>query len=107
MSRDEQMSAMASRIDRIEIAHARQRKADMLRLNREHRVPGSWLPLSKVVLLFAMVIGLKSVAVASMGEAAYRGHVQGMSDGTTFERLLGILLTPDAMTLEIAQYLSF
>lgn len=107
MSSEEQMTAMASRIERIEVAHAKQRRKDLLRIEREHRAPGAWLPFSKVLLLFVMVLGLKAVAISSLGEAAYRGHVQSMANGTTLERMVGILLTPDRISLEIAQYLSF
>ena len=107
MSREEQMSAMASRIDRIEVAHAQQRRRDLLRLERESKVPGTWLPFSKVVLLFTMAIGLKAVAISALGEAAYRAHVLSMSDGTTLERMIGLLLTPDRFSLELAQHLTF
>jgi hypothetical protein len=107
MSREEQMSVLTSRIDRIEVAHAQQRRRDLLRLERDHRVPGAWLPFSKVLLLFAMVMALKAVAVSTLGEGAYRAHVSAMSDGTTLERMVGILLTPDRFTLELAQFLTF
>lgn len=107
MSREEQISAMTSRIERIEVAHAKQRRRDLLRLERETQVPGSWLPFSKVLLLFVMVLALKAVAIATLGEAAYLGHVQALSTGTTLERMVGILLTPDRISVGISQYLSF
>lgn len=107
MSREEQMIAMASRIDRIEVAHAQQRRHDLLRFDRETSVPGTWLPFSKVLLMFVMALCLKAVAISALGEAAYRGHVQSLSSGTTLERMTGILLTPDRFSLEIAQYLAF
>lgn len=107
MSREEQMSAMASRIERIEYAHAQQRRRDLLRFERDTQVPGTWLPFSKVVLLFVMVLALKAVAIAALGQGAYTAHVQALSDGTTLERMVGILLTPDRISVGIAQYLSF
>lgn len=106
MSSDEQMSMLASRIDRIEASHAQQRRRDLLRIQRDQQVPGAWLPFSKVLLLVAMVIGLKALALAALGEGNYRAHVQGMSEGPTLERMLGILLTPDRISLELSRYLS-
>ncbi len=107
MSREEQLTAMVSRIERIEVAHAQQRRSDLLRLSRDTQVPGSWLPVSKVFLLFVMVLALKAVAISSLGQAAYMAHVQALSTGTTLERMVGILLTPDRISVGISQYLSF
>jgi len=98
---------MAARVARVEAAHAARRNRDVLSGVPDAPLPTLWFPFSRVLLLVAMVIGLKAVALVSMGEGAYRANVLSLSSGTTVERMVGILLTPDRLTLELARYLRF
>lgn len=103
---EDQLSMFGKRVDRIEADHQAQRRRSLKRLEREEQVPGSWIPWSKVLLIMAMCIVLKSLAISGLGEGTYRTHVMYLETGSTFERLLGVILTPDRISLELSRHLS-
>lgn len=107
MANDDNLALFGDRVERLSLAHDIKRRRSLAQLDREERAPGSWLPLSKVLLIVAICIVLKALAISHLSEGAYRTHVLYLDSGSTVERLVGVVLAPDRFSLELSRYLTF
>ena len=88
--------------------HKRMRRIDKLHRRRDHREAGlsllGRLPLTALVVAFALGIALKSLIVANVPGGSYAQTVQSLSNGSVMEQALGWVLRPDPITSELARY---
>lgn len=106
MPDDENIALFGDRVERLATAHDARRRRGLAKLDREERVPGTWFPLGKILLVLAICVVLKALAIAHLSEGTYRTHLLYLNDGTTAERLLGAALAPDPLSLKLSRYLS-
>lgn len=107
MSNEENYGLFADRVGRVVEDHKVRRHQSMARLTYRDRAPGAGLPYGKILLVVAICIVLKALAIASLSEGSYRTHIMYLETGSTAERLIGAALAPDRISLALSRHLSW
>ena len=105
--RDQNFATFGARVREIEKDHTKARRRELRRIARAERVPGSWFPLGKVAMIFAIGLGLKSLFVANLTPEAYAEHIARLQAGGPAEQVAAMILAPDPLSMNIAAYFQF
>ena len=105
--RDQNFATFGARVREIEKDHTKVRRRELRRIARAERVPGSWFPLSKVLMIFAIGLGLKALFVSNLTPEAYAEQIAELQAGGLAEQAAAFILAPDPLSKNLAAYFQF
>lgn len=105
--RDQNFATFGARVREIEMDHTRARRRELRRIARAERVPGSWFPIGKVAMIFAIGLVLKAIFVANLTPEAYAEQIERLEAGGFAEQAVALVLAPDPLSKNLAAYFQF
>lgn len=102
--RDQNFATFGARVEEIERDHTKARRRQLRRIARAERVPGSWFPLGKVLMILVIGLGLKAMFVANLTPEAYAEEISRLQSGNLAEQAAALILAPDPLSRNLAAY---